>query len=94
MDDAPSPAELARQLEPLASKLRALGEPLGADASLPPVQQLLPLVARLVVGVQYALNTTGDPHGTAEPTSKASAPGRSSSRGWPRPRWPTSRPDR
>jgi hypothetical protein len=71
MHDAPSPRDLARQLDPLAAQLRTLGEPLAANATLPPVQQLLPLAASLVVAVQFALNTTGDPRGTGRANLEA-----------------------
>ncbi len=59
-----SSKELSRQLEPLATQLRAFTDALAGDPSLPPVQQLVPLAGEIATLVVYTLNCAGDPLGT------------------------------
>jgi hypothetical protein len=60
----PDRKALVAQLEPLTRTLRRLTEPLAGRDDLPALYRLLPLAAELLAGVQFALNTAGDPYGT------------------------------
>lgn len=55
-----SSKELSRQLEPLATQLRAFTDTLAGGRSLPPVQQLVPLAGEIATLVVYTLNCAGD----------------------------------
>lgn len=68
VEPAPLPdgRALAAQLNPLATKLRTLGEPLATRDDLPALYRLLPQLSALAGAVQGALGTAdaGDPYRT------------------------------